>query len=82
MHVETDSMSFPQVSIMNCVEFFRSCVVAGPRISSIFATSIEAPCPMPYEKSGGATDRNDPLGRLRLLEKNAEVYRQVVPVRC
>jgi L-lactate dehydrogenase len=32
------------------------------------------------EKSGGATDRSDPLGRLRLLEKNAEVYRQVVPL--
>jgi L-lactate dehydrogenase len=32
------------------------------------------------EKSGGATDRNDPLGRLRLLEKNAVVYRQVVPL--
>jgi L-lactate dehydrogenase len=32
------------------------------------------------EKSGGATDRSDPLGRLRLLEKNAEVYRQIVPL--
>jgi L-lactate dehydrogenase len=31
------------------------------------------------EKSGGATDRSDPLGRLRLLDKNAEVYREVVP---
>ena len=31
------------------------------------------------EKSGGATDRNDPSGRLRLLDKNAEVYRQVIP---
>ena len=31
------------------------------------------------EKSGGATDRNDPAGRLRLLDKNAEVYRQVIP---
>jgi L-lactate dehydrogenase len=31
------------------------------------------------EKSGGATDRKDPAGRLRLLEKNAEVYRQVIP---
>jgi len=31
------------------------------------------------EKSGGATDRNDPLGRLRLLDKNAEIYREVVP---
>jgi L-lactate dehydrogenase len=31
------------------------------------------------EKSGGATDRDDPLGRLRLLDKNAEVFREVVP---
>jgi L-lactate dehydrogenase len=31
------------------------------------------------EKSGGATDRSDPQGRLRLLDKNAEVYREVVP---
>src|ERR1700726_624203 len=30
-------------------------------------------------KSGGATDRNDPLGRLRLLDQNAEVYRDVIP---
>jgi L-lactate dehydrogenase len=32
------------------------------------------------EKSGGATDRNDPLGRLRLLDKNAKVYREVIPL--
>jgi L-lactate dehydrogenase len=32
------------------------------------------------EKSGGATDRSDRLGRLRLLDKNAEVYRQVIPL--
>src|SRR2546421_3403452 len=31
------------------------------------------------EKSGGATDRSDSLGRLRLLDKNAEIYREVVP---
>jgi L-lactate dehydrogenase len=31
------------------------------------------------EKSGGATDRSDPLGRLRLLDKNVEVYRGVIP---
>ena len=31
------------------------------------------------EKTGGATDRNDPLGRLRLLEKNAAIYREIVP---
>ena len=31
------------------------------------------------EKSGGATDRDDPRGRLRLLEPNADVYREIVP---
>ncbi|KRR03378.1 lactate/malate family dehydrogenase [Bradyrhizobium valentinum] len=31
------------------------------------------------EKSGGATDRSDPLGRLRLLDRNAEIYRKVIP---
>ena len=31
------------------------------------------------EKTGGATDRNDPLGRLRLLQKNAAVFEEVVP---
>ncbi len=31
------------------------------------------------EKTGGATDRNDPQGRLRLLDKNAAIYRAIVP---
>src|SRR5262249_852357 len=31
------------------------------------------------EKTGGATDRNDPEGRLRLLDKNATIYRDIVP---
>ncbi len=31
------------------------------------------------EKSGGATDRSDPLGRLRLLEANAAVFEEIVP---
>jgi L-lactate dehydrogenase len=31
------------------------------------------------EKSGGATDRSDPQGRLRLLDKNAAIYRDIVP---
>src|SRR5271167_1159208 len=31
------------------------------------------------EKTGGATDRNDPKGRLRLLEKNASIYRDIIP---
>lgn len=31
------------------------------------------------EKAGGATDRADPEGRLKLLAKNAEIYRDIVP---
>jgi L-lactate dehydrogenase len=31
------------------------------------------------EKKGGATDRSDPRGRLVLLDKNAEIYRDIVP---
>src|SRR6266403_1476723 len=31
------------------------------------------------EKAGGATDRGDPQGRLRLLDKNADIYRDIVP---
>lgn len=31
------------------------------------------------EKTGGATDRNDKDGRLKLLDKNAAIYRDIVP---
>ena len=31
------------------------------------------------EKAGGATDRSDPAGRLKLLDTNAAVYREIVP---
>jgi len=31
------------------------------------------------EKTGGATDRNDPAGRLKLLDTNAGIYRDIVP---
>jgi len=31
------------------------------------------------EKAGGATNRGDPAGRLRLLDKNVEVYREILP---
>ncbi len=31
------------------------------------------------EKTGGATDRNDPAGRLKLLDINVGVYRDVLP---
>jgi len=31
------------------------------------------------EKAGGATDRSDPAGRLRLLEANTAVYQEILP---
>jgi L-lactate dehydrogenase len=31
------------------------------------------------EKTGGATDRSDSQGRLKLLDKNAKIYRDIVP---
>jgi L-lactate dehydrogenase len=31
------------------------------------------------EKTGGATDRGDAAGRLRLLDSNVEVYREILP---
>src|SRR5437868_13766377 len=31
------------------------------------------------EKTGGATDRNDPAGRLRLLDANVDIYKDIVP---
>ncbi len=31
------------------------------------------------EKAGGATDRNDPSGRLKLLSTNAGIFREIVP---
>lgn len=31
------------------------------------------------EKGGGATDRSDPVGRLRLLQANAEIFQDIVP---
>src|SRR6266849_4913696 len=31
------------------------------------------------EKTGGATDRSDPAGRLKLLDTNAGIYRDIVP---
>jgi L-lactate dehydrogenase len=31
------------------------------------------------EKAGGATDRSDPAGRLKLLQSNAHIYHDIVP---
>jgi L-lactate dehydrogenase len=34
------------------------------------------------EKAGGATNRNDPAGRLKLLDSNVNIYRQILPELC
>ena len=34
------------------------------------------------EKSGGATDRHDPAGRLKLLNENVKLYEQMCPGSC
>ncbi|RUR09869.1 lactate dehydrogenase [Legionella sp. km772] len=31
------------------------------------------------EKTGGATDRHDPVGRLKLLKTNAEIFKELIP---
>ena len=45
--------------------------LAGTRLA-IIAAGVN-------EKAGGATDRNDPAGRLRLLEPNVRVFEDIVP---
>jgi L-lactate dehydrogenase len=45
--------------------------LAGTRLA-IIAAGVN-------EKAGGATDRNDPAGRLRLLEPNVRIFEDIVP---
>jgi L-lactate dehydrogenase len=45
--------------------------LAGTRLA-IIAAGVN-------EKAGGATDRNDPAGRLRLLKPNVRVFEDIVP---
>jgi L-lactate dehydrogenase len=47
--------------------------------SDLAGAGVVLICAGVNEKSGGATDRDDARGRLRLLETNASVYRDVVP---
>jgi L-lactate dehydrogenase len=47
--------------------------------SDLAGAGVVLICSGVNEKSGGATDREDESGRLRLLETNASVYRDVVP---
>jgi L-lactate dehydrogenase len=53
-------------------------VVAGDW-TDLAGADVVLICAGVNEKGGGATDRDDARGRLKLLETNAEVYRDVVP---
>jgi len=47
--------------------------------SDLAGAGVVLVCAGANEKSGGATDRDDGRGRLRLLETNASIYRDIVP---
>ena len=47
--------------------------------SELAGAGVVLICAGVNEKGGGATDRADGRGRLRLLETNAEIYRDIVP---
>jgi L-lactate dehydrogenase len=47
--------------------------------SDLAGAAVVLICAGANEKSGGATDRADERGRLRLLDTNAAIYRDVVP---
>lgn len=64
----------------------RYAVPLGPRIDVVegdYEALEGAACVLitagVNEKAGGATDRSDPEGRLRLLDNNADIYRDIVP---
>jgi L-lactate dehydrogenase len=53
--------------------------IKGGDWSDLAGAGVVLICAGVNEKSGGATDRSDTSGRLKLLETNASVYRDVVP---
>jgi L-lactate dehydrogenase len=53
--------------------------ITGGGWSDLAGAGVVLICSGVNEKGGGATDREDPRGRLKLLETNASVYRDVVP---
>ena len=53
--------------------------ITGGDWDELAGADVVLVCAGVNEKAGGATDRNDASGRLKLLEANAAVYRDVVP---
>jgi L-lactate dehydrogenase len=53
--------------------------ITGGDWADLAGADVVLICAGVNEKGGGATDRDDAQGRLKLLETNADVYRDVVP---
>jgi L-lactate dehydrogenase len=53
--------------------------IASGDWSELAGAGVVLLCAGVNEKGGGATDRDDELGRLRLLDENATIFREVVP---
>jgi L-lactate dehydrogenase len=53
--------------------------ITGGDWSDLARAGVVLICAGVNEKAGGATDRSDASGRLKLLETNASVYRDIVP---
>jgi L-lactate dehydrogenase len=56
-----------------------ACAVRSGAYSDLAGAGIVVIAAGVNEKSGGATDRSDPAGRLKLLQQNIEVMRETVP---
>jgi L-lactate dehydrogenase len=55
-----------------------SVAMSGGDWSDLAGADVVLICAGVNEKGGGATDRDDPRGRMKLLDTNASVYRDVV----
>jgi L-lactate dehydrogenase len=53
--------------------------ITGGDWSALAGVGVVLICAGVNEKNGGAIDRNDASGRLKLLEANASMYREIVP---
>jgi L-lactate dehydrogenase len=53
--------------------------ITGGDWSDLAGAGVVLICAGVNEKAGGATDRDDASGRLKLLDTNASVYRDIVP---
>jgi L-lactate dehydrogenase len=62
-----------------CAPLVPTMEITGGDWSDLAGASVVLICAGVNEKHGGATDRDDASGRLKLLDANAKVFRDVVP---